>query len=89
MKLKHTYVLTEIGKDTIAVPVGENAETSRRVVRLNKTATEIWRGIEQKKSLEEIADGLAQKYEGVDQASALEYVKNTINKLIGEGIVTK
>ena len=89
MKLKNTYVLTEIGNDTVAVPVGENTETSRRVVRLNKTAADIWRGIEQEKSPEEIADMLVEKYDGVDHASALEYIKNTVNKLIEADIITE
>lgn len=88
MKLKHTYVLTKIGKDTVAVPVGESTEESRRVVRLNKTAAEIWRGIEQEKSLEEIADTLVEKYDGVDRASALEYIKSTLDKLVEAGIIT-
>ena len=89
MKLKNTYVLTEIGNDTVAVPVSESAESSRRVIRLNKTAAEIWRGIEQEKSFEEIAAGLVEKYDGVDQASAMEHIKNTVNKLIEAGIVTE
>lgn len=89
MKLKNTYVLTEIGNDTVAVPVGESTETSRRVVRLNKTAAEIWRGIEQEKSLEEIAGMLVEKYDGVDHASAMKHIKNTVNKLIEAGIVTE
>ena len=87
MKLKNTYILTEIGKDTVAVPVGENTELSNRVVRLNKTAVEIWHGIEQGKSLEEIAEGFVEKYDGIDRASALENIKNVVNKLLGAGII--
>lgn len=89
MKLKNTYVLTEVGNDTVAVPVGEGTESSRRVVRLNKTAAEICRGIEQEKSFEEIAAGLVEKYDGVDHASAMKYIKNTVNKLIEADIVTE
>lgn len=87
MKLKNTYILTEIGKDTVAVPVGESAEKSNRVVRLNKTAAEIWRGIEQGKSIEEIAEEFAEKYDGIDRASALENIKNVVDKLIEAGII--
>ena len=89
MKLKNTYILTEIGDDTVAVPVGESTERSRQVVRLNKTAVEIWHGIEQGKTLEEIAEGFVEKYDGIDRDSALKNIQSVVNTLIEAGIVAE
>lgn len=89
MKIKNTYILTEIGKVTVAVPVGESTENSNRMIRLNKTGAEIWRGIELGKSPEEIAEEFAEKYDGIDRASALETIHNVVSKLIEAGIITE
>lgn len=87
MKLNNTYVLTEMKDNIVALPISDSNETSRHVVRLNKTAAEIWHGIEEEKSLEEIADELVKKYDGVDKTSALKYTKDVVNKLIEAKII--
>ena len=87
MKLKNTYVLTEIGDDVIAAPVGETADTSRHVIRLNETAADIWHGLEQEKTLDDIAADLVEKYDGIDHSAALEHVKKTVATFIDAGIV--
>ena len=87
MKLKNNYVLTEIGDDIMAVPMGVSSETSQHIIRLNETAADIWHGIEEGKSVEEIAAELVKNYDGVDEASALENVRNTVGKLVDAGIV--
>ena len=87
MKLKNNYVLTEIGDDIMAVPMGVSSETSQQIIRLNETAADIWHGIEEGKSIQEIAAELVKNYDGVDEASALENVRNTVGKLVDAGIV--
>lgn len=87
MKLKNTYVLTEIGEMIVAVPVGEGVEDSRHVVQLNETAADIWRGLEQGKSLAEIAADLVEDYDGIDLEKAADCVNRAVETLRNAGIV--
>ena len=87
MKLKEPYILTELGDDIIAMPKNRKSEASDRIIRLNETAADIWRGIEREKTAEEIAADLVEKYDGIDLAEALKHVKNTVEKLRSSGVV--
>ena len=89
MKFTNDYVLTEVGNDVMAVPVGENAETSRRIVRLNATGAAVWRGIENGNAPNEIAAGLVKEYDGIDEQTALRHVNAVIEKLADAGLITE
>lgn len=89
MRLIDGIVLTEVAGDYVAVPVGEASQVLKGVVRLNKTGKDIWDGLAAGHSLQQVADDLVQKYDGVDSASALGYVESVADKLCGVGLLVE
>ena len=89
MKLIGEMTVTEVAGEYIAVPVGEAAAKFRGIVRLNGTALDIWRGLEQGRSEDEIAQTLVDTYEGVDLAKAKENTHAMIEKLLKGGILLR
>ena len=89
MKLIGELTVTEVAGEYIAVPVGDTAEKFRGIVRLNATALDIWQGLEQGKSEDEIAQMLVDTYEGVNFAQAKENAHAMIKKLTEGGILLR
>lgn len=87
MKLKDNYTLMELGGEYVAVPVGDAAETLRGVIRLNETGREVWLGLADALTAEEIAARLTEQYE-VSADDALRDVKNQIDTLRKYGVLT-
>lgn len=87
MKLISGMTVTEVAGEYIAVPVGAAAEQFKGIVRLNGTALDIWKGLEEGKSEDEIAQLLVDSYEGVDLPKAKESTHAMIEKLIEGGIL--
>ena len=87
MHLK-SAVLTRIGEDTVAVPEGED-NSPARIIRLNRTAADIWEGLEKGETPETIAAALVEKYDGVELPHALESVNAVVEKLRDAGMLTE
>jgi len=86
MKLNKNIVLTEIAGEYVAVPVGAFAEKNKAVFRLNETGYRIFKAIEAKKSIDEIAKSLTDEYE-IDIQKAKEKTEEYISKLKEAGIL--
>ena len=89
MKLISGMDVTEVAGEYIAVPVGAATERFRGVVRLNGTALDIWRGLEQGKSEDEIARMLVGGYEGIELSEAKKHTRAMIEKLMEGGILLR
>lgn len=63
MKLKGEFVLREIAGETILVPVGRTALAFNGIITLNQTGIEIWKGLQEEKSREEILAALLEQFE--------------------------
>lgn len=87
MKIKETMILTEVGGETLAVPVGEAAKVFQGVIRLNETAVFIWHGIEAGCMPEEIAHSLVENYDGVEESEALRAVNGIIEQIRTAGVL--
>ena len=85
MKINGSYEIMTLMNETIAVDVSNKFHG---VIKLNKTSEEIWKGIEQGKSVEKIASQLTEKYD-VSHEKALESVNMFCSKLTKEGILIK
>lgn len=55
MKIKDGFILREVMGKTVAVAIGERSKTFHGMIKMNKAATHIWRGIEAGLSEAEIA----------------------------------
>lgn len=81
MKLSEEWVLTKLGKEYIAVPVGETAKEYKCVVKLNNTGRDIWEGLTEGLDEKMIADKMVKKYENLSKEKALEDIFNVVERL--------
>ena len=88
MKLKCSFEFVEVGDETVAVPVGENAKSVNGVLKLNKEGREIFSMLEKETSEAEIVDILAGKYKN-SRESLAAYVRNLLETLRSYGLITE
>lgn len=86
MKIKNEFVLREVAGSAVVIAVGEASRTFHGMINLNNTGKDIWRGIQNGKSVEEIARQLTEDYE-VGYEKAEKDVKELIGKMREAGIV--
>ena len=88
MKLLDYIFVTKLGNEFVAVPTGAAAAVFHGVIRLNVTGKDIFQGLIDGLSVEEIAAKLVEDYDGVDLATAKKCTEDMIEKLRGAGLVT-
>lgn len=86
MKLKYEWVVTEMGDEQVAVPVGDRADEFHGMIRLNGSAAEIFQLLLQDTTVENMLDELQKKYDSTRE-ELMEMVLPFIVKLIREGVV--
>ncbi|MBO4219879.1 MAG: PqqD family protein [Clostridia bacterium] len=89
MKLNEGWVLTKLQDEYVAVPVDASACDFSGVVRLNESGRDIWEGLAQGLTEDDIAREMIQKYDGVSLEDALKDVREVTDKLLSEGILKK
>lgn len=87
MKIKSGFVMREVLGKTMVVAVGDTAKEFRGMIKMNKAATRIWKGVEQGLTEEEIAASLVEHFEGVTMDKALSDTKKIIQKMTDAGIM--
>lgn len=80
-------VITELGDEYVAVPVGNNPTKFKGILKTNKTGKEIIEGLMADKSKEEIASYLVEKYNDLNNEEALHYIDQYIEKLDEIGMI--
>ena len=48
MKMKKNFVLQEVADEYIVVPVGEEADRTRGIIKLNATGASLWKQLTEK-----------------------------------------
>ena len=86
MRLIVDMEFVDMGTEIIAVPVGDNAERVRGVLRLNEQAKEILELLENETTVESILDKLCSKYEN-DRFELKRYIVNLVSILKTNGIL--
>ncbi len=86
MKAKYRFEIMDLDDGLVAVPVGEGAEKFRGVVKVNETAAAILKLLAEDTTEEQIVDAVMKEYAG-DRAEIAGFVRETVEKLISEGIV--
>ena len=89
MKLKNGWMLTDLAGEYVAVPTEESAENFRGVVRLNETGKDVFQGLLDGLTEEQIVEKLLEQYDGVDQQGAEQAVKSVVDRLKKEGLLTE
>ena len=86
MKIKEGFVLRTVMGKTVAVAVGPLSKSFRGMIKLNDTARDIWRGIEDGLDETGVADKLCQTY-AVTEEKALDDVRKMISLLRDNGVI--
>ncbi len=87
MRIKNGFVLREVAGQAMVIATGEASKDFHGMIKLNDTGKEIWLGLQEGLSEEEIALKMQEKYE-VDAAKAGEDVKAFVDKMKEAGFLT-
>lgn len=63
MKLKNEMLLREVAGEIVAIPVGKTALNFNGMICLNEVGAEIWKGLQEEQSKEEILERILQEFE--------------------------
>lgn len=86
MKIKDGFVLREVAGENMVIATGEASRKFYGYIRLNRTGKDIWEGIEQGLTTEEIAAKLADKYK-IDIEKAKADTAEMIESMEKEGFL--
>jgi len=86
MKCKVELVITEIGDERMAVPVGDGAENLHCVLRVNETAQEILNCLQEDTTEEAIVEHLFSLYDAPKE-QLLADVRKLVNQLKEYGLL--
>ncbi len=86
MKIKEGFVMRRIGDGGVVVAVGEASKSFHGMIKLNKTAADIWSCIADGKTEAQAAEFLTEKYE-VDAETARGSVDALIAQMRDNGIL--
>lgn len=86
MKLKYEFVITDMGDESVAVPVGDNADQFHGMIRLNESACKIMELLKEDTTVPAIVEALKKEYDSPEE----EIQENTLKflvRLIMEGVM--
>lgn len=63
MKLKGEFVLREVAGEIIVIPVGKTALNFNGMICINGVSAEIWKGLQEEKTKEEILENILQEFD--------------------------
>ena len=86
MHLKYTFEMMELGDSIIAVPVGEDVNAYRGIIRLNETARFIFELLKNDTTEEALIDALEKKYDTSREELAVD-VKKYVAAMVEKGII--
>ena len=86
MKIKDGFVVREIMGQCVVVATGEASETFQGMIKLNDTGKDIWEGVANGKSEEEIVDYIVSEYD-VDKNRATNSVQKFIAEMKDKGFI--
>lgn len=84
--MKKGFVLREVAGQFMVIATGEASRQFHGMIRLNQTGKEIWQGLSDGLTEEEIAGKLVQSY-GIEKSQAAEDVRNMIRQMTEEGFL--
>lgn len=88
MKIKEGFVIREVMGNYVAVAVGEASKSFRGMIKLNRTAADIWRMIDKGMSEDEICRAMLELYDA-DSSQLCSDVHLIIEDLCEKGFVER
>ena len=86
MRLKSSFVLTELTSEYVAVSMDPSADF-RGVVKLNKSGAEVFRALNEGLNEEQCIDRLMEKFSGLDRETARTAVELVLKELGDNGLL--
>ena len=87
MKIKQGFVMREVLGKSVVVATGEAGRDFHGMIKLNRTAAEVWKGLEAGKSEAQLSEEFAQRYE-VTAEQARADVSALIAQMRDNGFLT-
>lgn len=88
MKLNYDFVVTDMGDELVAVPVGENADQFHGMIRMNDSAAEVLELLKEELRIEELHRKLMERYPDSSMDEIGKFLETFINNLIREGVLS-
>ncbi len=85
IKIKSGYLLREVANSYIVVAVGQRAKQFNGVIKLNSTGAFVFEKLVDGATIDELVLAFTSEYD-VDENTAREDVKNTVNKFKEAGL---
>lgn len=85
-KIKKGYVLREVAGQAVVIAVGEASKDFHGMINLNCTGKDIWQGVQEGKTEDEIAQKLTEDYE-VSLEKAKEDTRVMLKKMYEAGVM--
>ncbi len=86
LKIKEGFEMRELSGQSVVIAVGKATETFNGMIRLNNSATELWKHLAAGSDKQSLMDYLLDKYE-VDIQTAEDDVEQFLAKLKEAGIL--
>ena len=85
MKLKEGFILSQVGGQTVVLPVNDDLDLST-MIKLNGTGAFLWERMQEETSEDALVAALLAEYE-VDEATARGCVQRFVGKLRDNGFL--
>lgn len=72
MKLKGEFILREVAGEVIVIPVGKTALDFNGMICINAVSEEIWKGLQEGKTKEEILERILEEFEVSPEQAAVD-----------------
>ncbi len=86
MKIQQGFVLREVMGNTMAVATGKASHTFQGMIKLNATAAQLWKWLQEDTTEAALTERLCAEYD-VDTDTAAAHVSTFLNTLRTEGIL--
>lgn len=86
MKIRQGFVLREVMGNTMAVATGEASRTFHGMIKLNASATQLWKWLQEDTTESALIERLCAEYD-VDEETASQHVSAFVNTLRTEGFL--
>lgn len=86
MKIRQGFVLREVMGDTMAVATGEASRVFHGMIKLNATAAQLWKWLQEDTTESALIERLCAEYD-VDEETASQHVSAFVSKLRTEGFL--
>ena len=88
MKIKDTFVLSQIGDSYIVVPTGADTVDLNGMITLNETGAFLWEKLCEDKTPADLADEILKEYD-IDRETVMADINEFIEKLRSIGAISE